>query len=118
MSIFTDCCQHSSVDIFHITITKGCTKPVLYLSANMRSVLLPADTKAGTVIYRLRASDADDQYPISFGVVGENINTDGIGPSLLIANKASTYIITQYKCLRNRGISSQASFGIAPGKSR
>ena len=50
----------------------GCTKPVLYLSANMRSVLLPADTKAGTVIYRLRASDADDQYPISFGVVGEN----------------------------------------------
>ena len=47
---------------------------MLYLSANMRSVLLPADTKAGTVIYRLRASDADDQYPISFGVVGENSN--------------------------------------------
>ena len=46
---------------------------MLYLSANMRSVLLPADTQAGTVIYRLRASDADDQYPISFGVVGENI---------------------------------------------
>ena len=46
---------------------------MLYLSANMRSVLLPADTQAGTVIYRLRASDADDEYPISFGVVGENI---------------------------------------------
>ena len=43
---------------------------MLYLSANMRSVLLPADTQAGTVIYRLRASDADDEYPISFGVVG------------------------------------------------
>ena len=50
----------------------GGTKPVLYLSANMRSVMLPADTQAGSVIYRLRASDADDQYPISFGVVGES----------------------------------------------
>ena len=54
-------------------VLTGCTKPVLYLSANMRSVLLPADTQAGTVIYRLRASDADDEYPISFGVVGESI---------------------------------------------
>ena len=50
----------------------GGTKPVLYLSANMRSVMLPADTQAGSVIYRLRASDADDQYPISFGVVGKS----------------------------------------------
>ena len=69
--------------ITHV-VQSGCTKPVLYLSANMRSVLLPADTKAGTVIYRLRASDADDQYPISFGVVGENINIDRKWQSLLI----------------------------------
>ena len=50
----------------------GCTKPVLYLSANMRSVLVPADTPAGSVLYRLRASDADDQYPIFFRIHGNN----------------------------------------------
>ena len=49
----------------------GSTKPVLYLSANMRSVLLPSDTQPGTVIYRLRASDADDQYPITFNIHGK-----------------------------------------------
>ena len=47
---------------------------MLYLSANMRSVMLPSDTQPGTVIYRLRASDADDQYPIQFSIHGELIH--------------------------------------------
>lgn len=46
------------------------TKPVLDLSNNMRHVLIPSDTRPGTVIYRLRASDADDDYPLSFKMHG------------------------------------------------
>ena len=49
----------------------GGTKPVLDLSNNMRHVLVPADTKPGTTIYRLRASDADDNYPLIFRVEGK-----------------------------------------------
>ena len=49
----------------------GATKPVLDLSNNMRHVLVPADTKPGTTIYRLRASDADDDYPLVFRVDGK-----------------------------------------------
>lgn len=45
-------------------------KPVFDLSNNMRLVLLPADTKMGTIIYKLRASDADEDYPIQFRVTG------------------------------------------------
>ena len=41
-------------------------KPVFDLSNSMRLVLLPADTPVGSVIYKLRASDADDEYPLSF----------------------------------------------------
>ena len=46
-------------------------KPVFDLSNNMRLVLLPADTKMGTIIYKLRASDADEDYPIQFRVTGK-----------------------------------------------
>ena len=46
-------------------------KPVLDLSNNMRHVLVPADTRPGTIIYRLRASDADDDYPLDFKIYGE-----------------------------------------------
>ena len=41
-------------------------KPVFDLSNSMRLVLLPADTPVGSVIYKLRASDADDDYPLAF----------------------------------------------------
>ena len=43
-----------------------CNKPVFDLANNMRVVLLPSDTKRGTIIYKLRASDADEDYPLSF----------------------------------------------------
>ena len=46
-------------------------KPVLDVSNNMRLVLLPSDTKMGTVIYKLRASDSEEHYPLQFRVYGE-----------------------------------------------
>ena len=46
-------------------------KPVFDYSNNMRLVLLPADTKLGSVIYRLRASDGDEDYPLEFTAYGK-----------------------------------------------
>ncbi|XP_054258885.1 cadherin-86C-like [Macrosteles quadrilineatus] len=40
--------------------------PVFDASNNMRHLLLPSDTRIGTVIYRLRATDPDRDYPLSF----------------------------------------------------
>ena len=46
-------------------------KPVLDLANHMRLVLLPADTSLGTIIYKLRAHDADENYPLSFIAFGK-----------------------------------------------
>lgn len=40
----------------------------------MRLVLLPSDTKMGTIIYKLRASDSDEDYPLSFRATGKDSN--------------------------------------------
>eukprot|EP00094_Tigriopus_californicus_P003115 TCALIF_02997-PA protein Name:"Similar to Cad86C Cadherin-86C (Drosophila melanogaster)" AED:0.15 eAED:0.15 QI:164/0.72/0.58/1/1/1/12/0/720 len=60
-----------SVAIHFIGLSDA-NKPVFDLSNNMRLVLLPADTKLGTVIYKLRASDADEDYPLQFRVSGDD----------------------------------------------
>ena len=59
----------ASVAVSNVAIVNN--KPVLDLSNNMRHVLVPADTRPGTIIYRLRASDADDDYPLNFKIYGE-----------------------------------------------
>lgn len=64
-----------SVAIHFIGLSDA-NKPVFDLSNNMRLVLLPADTKTGTVIYKLRASDADEDYPLKFRVSGEIVMAD------------------------------------------
>jgi hypothetical protein len=33
-------------------------------------VLLPADTNLGTIIYKLRAQDAEEDYPLNFTAYG------------------------------------------------
>ena len=53
-----------------IPICQG-IKPIFDYSNNMRLVMLPADTKLGSIIYRLRASDADEQYPLKFTFYGK-----------------------------------------------
>lgn len=37
----------------------------------MELVLVPADTEIGTIIYRLRASDIDFDYPLQFELLGK-----------------------------------------------
>ena len=56
-----------------ITLVKA-NKPIFDLSNNMRLVLLPSDTKMGTIIYKLRASDSDEDYPLSFRATGKDSN--------------------------------------------
>ena len=55
----------------HAVSPVSANKPVFDLSNNMRLVLLPSDTKMGTVIYKLRASDADEDYPLRFRAFGK-----------------------------------------------
>ena len=58
------------ITLMYPNLTLG-VKPVFDYSNNMRLVLLPADTKLGSVIYRLRASDGDEDYPLKFAAFGK-----------------------------------------------
>lgn len=40
-------------------------------STRMRLVLVPADAQVGSVIYRLRATDEEFEYPLQFELVGK-----------------------------------------------
>lgn len=47
------------------------TDPVFDPSTTMRLVLVPADAPVGSVIFRLRASDDEFDYPLTFELVGD-----------------------------------------------
>lgn len=44
-------------------------------TTRMRLVLVPADAQVGSVIYRLRASDEEFDYPLTFELVGKKIRS-------------------------------------------
>lgn len=44
--------------------------PVFDPGTLMRLVLVPADAAVGSVIYRVRASDPDFDYPLQFELIG------------------------------------------------
>ncbi|XP_037974963.2 cadherin-86C [Plutella xylostella] len=46
-------------------------EPVFDPSTLMRLVLVPADAAVGSVIYRVRASDPDFDYPLQFELIGQ-----------------------------------------------
>ncbi|XP_063530752.1 cadherin-86C isoform X1 [Cydia strobilella] len=46
-------------------------EPVFDPTTLMRLVLVPADAAAGSVIYRVRASDPDFDYPLHFELIGQ-----------------------------------------------
>ncbi|XP_071536208.1 uncharacterized protein [Panulirus ornatus] len=46
------------------------TVPEFYVSAKMTALQVPVETEPGELIYRLRASDADKDYPLTFDVHG------------------------------------------------
>ncbi|XP_073977349.1 cadherin 86C isoform X3 [Rhodnius prolixus] len=48
-------------------LASGATNyPVFDINTQMRSLLVPADARIGSVIYRLRATDSDQDYPLTF----------------------------------------------------
>lgn len=53
-----------------IAYTRG-ADPKFDPSTRMKLVLVPADAAVGSVIYRLRASDDEIDYPLKFELVGK-----------------------------------------------
>jgi hypothetical protein len=45
--------------------------PLFDETTKMRVLLVPTDTRVGSVIYRLRATDSDFDYPLAFEVLGK-----------------------------------------------
>lgn len=54
-----------------IVIASLASDPKFDPTTRMRLVLVPADAAVGSVIYRLRASDDEFDYPLTFELVGE-----------------------------------------------
>lgn len=48
-----------------------CMDPKFDPSTRMRLVLVPADATVGSVIYRLRATDEEFDYPLTFELLGD-----------------------------------------------
>lgn len=54
-----------------IVIASLASDPKFDPTTRMRLVLVPADAAVGSVIYRLRASDDEFDYPLKFELVGK-----------------------------------------------
>lgn len=58
--------------LFSVIKCAATTDPVFDQSTTMRLVLVPADAAVGSVIFRLRASDEEFDYPLTFELVGDS----------------------------------------------
>lgn len=56
----------------YVVVTQA-ADPKFDPTTRMRLVLVPADAQVGSVIYRLRASDEEFDYPLTFELVGKLI---------------------------------------------
>lgn len=57
--------------LFSVIKLAATADPVFDPSTTMRLVLVPADATVGAVIFRLRASDDEFDYPLTFELVGD-----------------------------------------------
>lgn len=58
--------------LFSVIKFAATADPVFDPSTAMRLVLVPADATVGSVIFRLRASDDEFDYPLTFELVGDS----------------------------------------------
>lgn len=58
--------------LFSVIKFAATADPVFDPSTTMRLVLVPADATVGAVIFRLRASDDEFDYPLTFELVGDS----------------------------------------------
>ncbi|KAG8223191.1 hypothetical protein J437_LFUL000357, partial [Ladona fulva] len=58
----------SLLAIIFLSIPVSANFPLFDVTARMRVLLVPSDTAVGTVVYRLRATDSDFDYPLHFDV--------------------------------------------------
>lgn len=52
------------------TVPVGAVVPLFHEATKMSGLRLPAETDIDTIVYRLRASDAEKDYPLIFGIRG------------------------------------------------
>lgn len=57
--------------VFQCITVSFASDPKFDPTTRMRLVLVPADAAVGSVIYRLRASDDEFDYPLTFELVGK-----------------------------------------------
>lgn len=58
--------------ILYLISNSICMNPKFDSTTEMRLVLVPADAVIGSVIYRLRATDEEFDYPLAFELVGDS----------------------------------------------
>lgn len=58
------------INLLQCIITALSSDPKFDPTTRMRLVLIPADAVVGSVIYRLRASDEEFDYPLTFELMG------------------------------------------------
>lgn len=60
----------TAIILFQCIFTSFAADPKFDPTTRMRLVLVPADAAVGSVIYRLRATDEEFDYPLTFELVG------------------------------------------------
>lgn len=60
----------AGIVLFQCVVVALAADPKFDPTTRMRLVLVPADAAVGSVIYRLRASDEEFDYPLTFELVG------------------------------------------------
>jgi hypothetical protein len=58
--------------------------PLFDVTAKMRILLVPSDVPVGTVIYRLRATDSDFDYPLHFDTHGTSLASPAGPPAVRV----------------------------------
>lgn len=61
----------TGIGLFQCLVFALAADPKFDPTTRMRLVLVPADAAVGSVIYRLRASDEEFDYPLTFELVGK-----------------------------------------------
>lgn len=66
----------TAIVLLQFVVFAAGTDPQFDPTTRMRLVLVPADAAVGSVIYRLRATDAEFDYPLTFELSGK------LGPTI------------------------------------
>lgn len=55
-----------------LLVLGSCSRPRFDVSTDMGMVLVPMDAEVDSAIFRLRATDQDADFPLTFEIIGES----------------------------------------------